>query len=192
MGEISLCTRVTRGCYGRPREPLPLVVGDLFPPVVGHSKYAVWGVRLHPFERGHASKAGAFDDSVLLDLFPICQLGQALEMLKGSRPPDEKLFNFTPKEWRQMLQAATMHLGLNTRKLSLYELRHSGPSNDLFHRRRSLNEVKRRGRWGFDGSVRRCEKRGRLAEQMSSLSRPLQRRALSSIVVVQSRLCEGW
>jgi hypothetical protein len=38
----------------------------------------------------------------------------------------------------------------------------------------------------------RYEKSGRLAEQMSSLGRPVQRRALWSIAVVQSRLCEGW
>ena len=63
-----------------------------------------------------------------------------------------------------------------------YVRRHTGASADAWAQRRSLTEIQVRGRWKFAGSVRRCDKGGRVANQMSACSEPLQRVA---------RLCEA-
>ena len=48
--------------------------------------------------------------------------------------------------------------------MTLYGLRHCGPSADRAENRRSLVEVKKRGRWAADSYVRRYEKAGRLRQ----------------------------
>ncbi|CAK0908201.1 unnamed protein product [Prorocentrum cordatum] len=60
----------------------------------------------------------------------------------------------------------------------LYLLRHSGASRDFANQLRPLSEVKRRGRWMSEASVRRYEKGGRLAEQFSKLPPDLEKHAL--------------
>eukprot|EP00973_Karenia_brevis_P068349 9507587-Karenia_brevis.AAC.1 len=56
----------------------------------------------------------------------------------------------------------------------LYQLRHSGASRDFQAGHRTLKEIKRRGRWKTDSSVRRYEKGGRITDQLQKLPVPLQ------------------
>ncbi len=55
-----------------------------------------------------------------------------------------------------------------------YLLRHTGASADALHRRRDLSEIKTRGRWTSDVTVRRYEKRARIQSQFAKLPQPLQ------------------
>jgi hypothetical protein len=178
--EAALCTWLTVGCYWRPGEPLKLQVNDIIAPWGGQGPHAMWSFRLHPSERkAAASKTNTFDDSVLLDLDPFRQVAPLLPRLKAGKADHEMAFQFTSRQWHTLIQGALVQLNLQ-RKLVLYQLRHSGPSNDFFHRRRPLAEVKRRGRWLSDKSVRRYEKAARLTEQLSSLPWSLQEAAKQS------------
>ena len=47
--------------------------------------------------------------------------------------------------------------------------RHTGPSNDRYHQRRSIAEVRRRGRWGHEKSVSRYDKPGRMLQVWSKI-----------------------
>ncbi len=49
---------------------------------------------------------------------------------------------------------------------TLYVLRHSGASVDTWLRRRTQDELQRRGRWKSSVSIRRYEKGGRLVERL--------------------------
>ena len=60
---------------------------------------------------------------------------------------------------KKFLRAATK-VGLKNMGLVLYSLRHGGASDDTLRKARPLNEVKKRGRWRADSSVRRYEKKG--------------------------------
>ena len=60
-------------------------------------------------------------------------------------------------------------LGLEAFGLSAYSLRHGGASHDLLCNQRVLAEVKRRGRWASDTSLRRYSKETRLLEVMSRI-----------------------
>ena len=55
----------------------------------------------------------------------------------------------------------------------MYMLRHSGASTDFALKHRSLAEIKLRGRWRGDQSLRRYDKGGRLAEQLNKLPEKL-------------------
>ena len=52
----------------------------------------------------------------------------------------------------------------------VYVLRHSGASADKVMLRRTLPEIKSRGRWRSDSSVRRYQKGGRSLERLAALS----------------------
>ena len=49
-------------------------------------------------------------------------------------------------------------MGVALLKPVLYSMRHAGPSNDVADRLRQFRDVKKRGRWAADSSVRRYEK----------------------------------
>ena len=50
-----------------------------------------------------------------------------------------------------------------------YSLRHGGASHDALTNRRSLAEIKKKGRWRTDSSVRRYEKAAVAMKQLSKL-----------------------
>ncbi len=60
-----------------------------------------------------------------------------------------------------------MVLGLDGFGLSAYSPRHGGASHDLLTGSRSLQEVKRRGRWASDESLKRYGKETKLIEVMA-------------------------
>ena len=66
---------------------------------------------------------------------------------------------------------------------SLYRLRHGGASEDVSRRHRRLDQVKKRGRWHTDASLRRYEKDIRLQAVEGRLSPELLTR---SAVIAQS------
>jgi hypothetical protein len=178
--EMALCTWLAVGCYWRPGEPLRLLVSDLVPPIEWPGRHHMWSIRLHPAERMEPSKTGSFDDSILLDKAPYNAVGPLLMRLKAGKQEGDRAFQFSSPQWSQLVAAAVAHLGLS-RKLVLYQLRHSGASNDFYHQRRGLVDIKRRGRWLTDKSVRRYEKAARLTEQLHSLPPSLRKAAETSV-----------
>ena len=125
---------------------------------------------LHPFEAGKSSKTGSYDDTVPLDLPEQQHLATTLLALKKFRHPDDFIFNPSLNELSELFRTSALWLKLEPLGPPvLYQLRHSGPSHDLAQRRRSLVEVKKRGRWRADTSVARYAKGGRLGEQLQRL-----------------------
>ncbi len=55
-------------------------------------------------------------------------------------------------------QIATSVLKLKNLETSMYMLRHGGARADFLLRRRSLSDIKLRGRWTSDASLRRYQK----------------------------------
>lgn len=63
----------------------------------------------------------------------------------------------------------------------VHQLRHGGASHDFATRSRTLEEVRRRGRWRSWASVRRYEKEPRVAQMLHRLPGPLLDRALPGL-----------
>ena len=155
--------------YLHPGEVVALRWRQLAPPeLAAGNDFAA--LLLHPFEAGKSSKTGSYDDTVPLDLPEQQPLATTLMAMKKFQPPDDLIFNRSLTELSKLFRTAALRLRLEPLGPPvLYQLRHSGPSHDLAQRRRSLVEVKKRGRWRADASVARYAKGGRLGEQLQRL-----------------------
>ena len=158
--------------YLRPSELLLLSWGDLIRPTRAQHHYALL---LHPEEKGVPSKTGQFGDGVQLDSSLVPWLGKLLGRLAQNREEDEKLIDVTYLQLKKDMEAAMEKLKLGD--ASLYRLRHGGASEDRARSLRTLEEIKKRGRWTSDNSVRRYEKSVRLQREEGRLSGEMLARA---------------
>jgi hypothetical protein len=153
---MALAVVLASDAYLRPGEAVALTKSNLIPPQPSlglHGRH--WSLLMH-LEDQAPSKTGVYEDSIILDSPHRAWLGIHLAKLYRGRLAGERLFKFTLDKWNKAFQAATKELGLP--RTVLYSLRHAGPTADVLTHRRSLIEVKKRGRWVSDSSVRRYEK----------------------------------
>ena len=151
--------------YVRPGVFDAITVSQLVPPVrAGIAPFSLWGLILYPSEQGTPGKTGTFDDAVLLD--SELWLDPFLRLLVANRLPQDLLFAQPGSSLVIKLQEAVLALGLAPLKPVRYSLRHGGASDDLLCRRRSLEEVKKRGQWRTDQSLRRYGKETKALAEM--------------------------
>jgi hypothetical protein len=157
-------------CYLRPGESDKMTVSSLVAPSsAAGPQYVCWGLHLHPAECGGLpGKTGLFDEAVLFDTE--LRLGHLLYLLQVNRCPTDPLWMVTAEEdiRRFNLIAETLHL--EPLAPSRYGLRHAGASEDLLTGRRAALDVKRRGRWRADSSLRRYGKETRLQAELQKVS----------------------
>lgn len=154
--------------YMRPGECSQLLVKQLVAPQTGSGQtFQFWAILLHPAEDLIPGKTGVFDASVILDsdiwMYPI------LNQLKSRNKPSQPLWNQSHQVLREKFSEALGFLKLEPLGLSLYALRHGGASHDVLSRRRSMLEVKQRGRWSSDTSLKRYVKEARLQTELSKV-----------------------
>lgn len=177
--EMALATMLAADAYFRPGEVMVIRCGGVIPPVVGGTNLlSCWAVSLFEARFCRASKTHNFDDTIVLDSTARPYLGPLLGKLAASRPADSMLFTFRYLEWAKEAHLAAVEMGLEKLELVLYMLRHSGPSNDIAEKHRSLQEVQNRGRWASKVTVRRYEKHGQLNKQLQLLPPKLLRFSL--------------
>ncbi|CAK0826061.1 unnamed protein product [Prorocentrum cordatum] len=124
------------------------------------------GLVPNPGEGGRPGGTGITDESVALDQPARRPLRAAL---KAARPGSARPRHFEVAQARGAFNRAAERLGLEAQPPRC-ALRHSAASDDLPAPRRALSEVKDRGRWATDCSLRRSAKRAELQRQMNSLS----------------------
>ena len=124
------------------------------------------------------SKARQFDDGVPIDseIFPWLPKAMVRTLRLNQRAATDKMFDFQYKELLSIFRQACEELKI--RDPSLYRLRHGGASHDAATRMRTLQEIKRRGRWASDTSLRRYEKRTWLQAEEAKVSPTQQCRAI--------------
>ena len=144
-------------CYLRPSEILDLHAEDVLAPT---SSCPHVSLMLHPYERGKTSKVGEFDDGVTMDMAKLQWFGPWLLRQSLRRPKGAKLFSLGYPEMSKMFQKAMEEWGL--KDATMYRLRHGGASHDIVHGHRHIVEVKKRGRWSTDQSLKRYAKAVRL------------------------------
>ena len=102
----------------------------------------------------------------MVDHLPL--LKPALAFLKcRAASPDAALWSFPRGDLVEVLRAHGNALGLQEINVSLYSLRHGGASRDLLKKYRTLKEIKLRGRWASDSSLRRYSKETKLVDILS-------------------------
>ena len=116
-------------------------------------------------ERGEKTKTGP-NQGVVVDAPAVA--ADLLERAR-SKPPEAHVFDISPeafrKQWLRAKQAANLSfLG------PPHDLRHAGASRDVEEKARSLEQVRRRGRWKQLDSVQRYTKTWILVRERSKLS----------------------
>ena len=156
--------------YLRPGELMELKVSQVVPPIHpgGGAVRGVWAFIVRPYEEesSRPGKTGEFDESLLLDDNRLSFLDSFLEVLTQGRSQDSPLWPFDLAQHQRVLEECLQVLCLLGLGIELYSLRHGGASDDFLHRRRSLLELKDRGRWRSDASVRRYKKSARALKEL--------------------------
>ncbi|CAK0822424.1 unnamed protein product, partial [Prorocentrum cordatum] len=167
--------------YLRPGEVFSVRGVDLVPPVPGVTSAPCWAITLRAQEVGRSSKTNEFDESMRLDLERHAPLGPALKALCQGRSPRSPIFDFTLKDLVAAVCGVVRSLKLDEYlgDVHLCQLRHGGASHDSAGGFRSLEDVRRRGRWRSWASVRRYEKGSRIGQVLLKLPDDLRAHALS-------------
>ena len=161
--DIAVALVLQMHCYLRPSEVLNLTTDHVCKPAT--RKYKHYAILVSPSSLGTRSKTGDTDDSVMIGDLPnfewvgVC-LGEYLKQVDYELFPQLSLSNY-----ESALTAASRTLKYQPHLIQPHVLRHTGPSNDIYHKRRDLFQVMKRGRWKAKNSVRRYEKHALLIKQ---------------------------
>ncbi len=89
-------------------------------------------------------------------------MAPVFEALRAEGPLEQEIWDFTYPEPRK-----TWNQGVVANELApmvTYQVRHSAPSWERLHRRRSQTEIGKRGRWKTARSIARYEKHGQVTQ----------------------------
>ena len=173
-GEIdkALCLLLQHNTYMRPGEVTSLTVMQLVAPMPhARAPYDQWAVNIAPYELLKPAKTGLMDESVTIDGMDWAH--DLFEILVRNRARSEPLFRFSLPELGTSFQRAVQACGLHHSRPSLYALRHGGASEDYLRRRRTLEDIQRRGRWRSSTSVRRYTKEAKLLSELHKVDENL-------------------
>jgi len=177
--------------YLRPSELLSLRVSSVVRPVKGGPRHlSKYSILLFPAELEARSKTKDYDISLLLDNPEFGWMEQVLDQLVLGRHPEQPLFALSMKSWTRAFNQASAALGLETLGPPvLYQLRHGGASHEMLTNAREFGDIKKRGRWESDRSLKRYAKGGRVQEQLQRLRPVQQAQALGCAGTIGSTLC---
>ena len=165
-GAFALYLLLAFVCYPRPGELLSLTPGQLIAPVENAGEHAnSWAILLSPFEEGKAGKTGEFDESLRIDWPELKWLHPLLRMI-ARLPPNQKVWPFAERGIHDLYMTSASDAGITQLGSTPYCLRHGGASHDALTGRRTLSEIKDRGRWLSDKSLRRYKKAAAAQKQL--------------------------
>ena len=176
--DLDLLVRLIFDCYLRSSDWEKLRKEDIYRS--GETVAIILGVS----ERGEKAKTGP-NQGVIVD----CPLiAEALWSKAQALQPGAVLFSTSPEAFRQQWTRAKAATGLSWIGPP-HDLRHGGASRDVEAGTRSLEQVRRRGRWKILDSVQRYTKtwllvreRGRLTPQQIVQAEELQQERPSRII----------
>jgi len=131
-------------------------------------EYQHWGVIVNPVELGIPGKTQTWDDAVIWDTDP--WMGEMFALLLQHRPPGGGLWPETSSQTLDRFYDAVRWLGLEALQPCRYGLRHGGASDDLLTQRRCLAQVKKRGHWRTEASLRRYGKETRILAEVRKVA----------------------
>ena len=172
----ALAVVLAADAYLRPGELLSLQANHVVPGQhLTGGDYRFTSLVLRPEEEMVPTKTKGFNDSILLDSEARPYLGPLVARLARQKNfKAVRLFPWSGAAFTAIFKSAADEVGLGAWNLTPYILRHAGPSHDWLTKARSLDAIKRRGRWVSDMSVRRYEKSSRVMRRLAVLPRDRQ------------------
>ena len=173
--EMALFNETSFSTYARPGELLAIYPADVVP---SNSSFSHDVIVLAPMERGETSKAGVFDETLVLDDVRMPCLGKLLVELSQKqikkKGEDQPLWDFNASQFLRRWRKAVQILEVEDAAHSPYQNRHGGASRDCLLKLRSVPSISRRGRWASDASARIYSKPGRLQQIVNQYGRRLE------------------
>jgi len=114
-----------------------------------------------------SGKTNTWDDSIILDTE--LWLHPFLETLAARLTPEEPLWCLSGTRLIAMFKDSVDSLGMSHLAPVRYSLRHGGASDDAISKRRSLLEIKKRGQWRTDQSLKRYAKESKVSEELQKI-----------------------
>eukprot|EP00438_Fugacium_kawagutii_P019574 Skav228158 [mRNA] locus=scaffold439:19428:23715:+ [translate_table: standard] len=179
--------------YMRPSEALNLRQSQLLPPGPrGSTAHKTWGVMLAPQEFGTTTKTGEVDCSIMVG--DVCRhwMFQVMAFCRRGYQPNVDSFVFpglTLAKYERLFSQACSELNLPV-TVTPHMVRHSAASNDQCCKRRSIQQIQKRGRWQSQKSVVRYEKEAYLLQAWDRIPKPVQTLVLHKSKLFQKRLIE--
>jgi len=174
---LALALLIMFFCYLRPGETMELVGDHLVPPgrLKTTSEFGgpYWGIVIRPRSEHKPSKVGAYDESVLLDVDPLQWMGPVLHTMH--RLGNRSLWPFDHAKFNALFQKLSTACGFQSLMLHPYCLRHGGASHDATEQIRTVEQIKNRGRWSSDKSVKRYMKAARAQQQVHKIPEQVQK-----------------
>jgi hypothetical protein len=112
------------------------------------------------------TKTGTMDDTILID--KPSWLPGLLRQHFAHLAPGDPLFPLEASHTVSLFKNAAIALGLPA-QVCLYQLRHGGASDDLLTKERAMADIKSRGRWKTESSLRRYAKPAQVHRLLASL-----------------------
>eukprot|EP00435_Cladocopium_sp_Y103_P024584 s857_g6.t1 len=166
--ELALRLFIQFMTYLRPGECSQLLVKQLVAPQSAvNQTFGCWAILLHPMEDLIPGKTGIYDGSVILD-FDLW-INEYLARLVRGKDPTAPLWSLPHAAFREKFNSMVRRLNLEPLGLTLYALRHGGATHDVVARRRPMLEVKQRGRWSSDSSLKRYVKEAKLQADLAKV-----------------------
>ena len=165
--------------YSRSCEVLDIKTHNCFIPGVGGS--TVFGFTLSSsvdFENQALAglplrtKTKTSDDTVIIDSKSFSRIGDVFHALVSdafAQRADTLSYRLDYPTYARLIADAATRGGVPY-KVTPHLARHGGPSEDFFRKKRTLDEICKRGRWRDKRSVMRYEKSGMLLKSLSALS----------------------
>jgi len=155
--------------YMRPGTSDRLRVKQLIRPTFNiGSQYANWAFNLSPSEDAIPGKTGIFDDSIVYDT-DMPWIHDFFHLLTLNRQPEDLLWPIEVSAVLDLFNQSIANLKLESLQICRYSLRHGGASHDILSKHRTLIEVKRRGTWRSDNSLRRYGKEARVLDELNKI-----------------------
>lgn len=161
--------------YLRPGELAELRAKSLLPPVGSMgAPYHHWAVVIRPLEDGVPGKTGVFDATLAIGEPKLSFVDQRLRERHQKKQPEDAMWELPLARLAEVFKAAQVWAGVASLCVVLYSLGHGGASWGALNRARALLDIKQRGRWRSDQSLRRYEKAARSQAEMPKLPREVQ------------------
>ena len=156
--------------YMRPGESIDLKNKHLVRPVKGAGPQFRWHfIIVRDFDEKQPDKVGVFDNTIALNSADRIWIGDVISTMMKGKDKEAKIFSFSMEEFRKQFGEVSKILGIPG--LHPYQLRHGGAAHDLASKARDHAQVKARGRWSTDQSVRRYTKTGKIQTLLGQLSK---------------------
>ncbi len=176
--------------YIRPGAFAKLLVKQLIPPALAAGLVCShWCVNLNPVEDLVPGKTGLFDESIMWDMD--LWAGSLFTRLIHGRSPTDPLWPLDHGDMILLFKNTCQQLGMSCLEPCLYSLRHGGASQDLLSRCRSLEEVKKRGGWRSDASLRRYGKDAKLTSELNKIPQVVRDYGAKIGVHLEAVLCHN-